>query len=325
LLRKVLLSDAKAAVHNGPTLRDSSLIGKAGEPLWLCTELEIGVVASSSEEVLAKIKAIRARGHHKIVIKEALGVAGHNAIRLLEPDLLETQRRWIARAVENRRQLLVEPWLERISDFSVQLEMETDGLKLIGYSGLLTNWKGQYHGNRAWPDFRRRICLDLPHLFPHVPDISNRITALYSEIFLVLEQQLQSLGYLGPLGIDAFVYRGADGKCRLKPIVEINPRYTMGRLTLELMQNVAPGSIGTMRLVSRKMIKADGFDAFRSWASAALERIPLEREGAPVPKMRQGVVLLSDPERAQVCLPVFEVVRSIRSELNENRSSVITI
>jgi hypothetical protein len=35
-----------------------------------------------------------ARGHHKIVIKEALGLAGGNALRLFEPEL-ETHRRWL--------------------------------------------------------------------------------------------------------------------------------------------------------------------------------------------------------------------------------------
>ncbi len=92
---------------------------------------------------------IRRRGHHKAIVKEALGLAGSNAIRLFEPELLETQRRWIANTTANGRQLVVEPWLERELDFSVQLEMADDGLKLCGYTGLINDAKGQFQGNVA--------------------------------------------------------------------------------------------------------------------------------------------------------------------------------
>ena len=72
-------------------------------------------------------------------MKEALGLAGHNAIRLWEPELLESQRRWLARAVREGRSVVVEPWLERVLDFSVQLEMSAAGLKLCGYTGLVND------------------------------------------------------------------------------------------------------------------------------------------------------------------------------------------
>ena len=116
-------------------------------------------------DALAAIAAIRQRGHHKIVVKQALGLAGGNAIRLFEPELLENQRRWIANALANRRQLVVEPWLERVRDFSVQLEMTADGLKLCGYTGLINDAKGQFQGNSAAPKFERRIPQDVIGLF----------------------------------------------------------------------------------------------------------------------------------------------------------------
>ena len=58
------------------------------------------------------------RGHHRIVVKEALGLAGSNAIRLWEPEVLRPQCRWMANALENGRRLVIEPWLEREMDFS---------------------------------------------------------------------------------------------------------------------------------------------------------------------------------------------------------------
>lgn len=40
--------------------------------------------------------------------------------------------------------------------------------------------------------------------------------------------------YTGPLGVDVLFYRDREGELRVKPVVEINPRYTMGRVALEL-------------------------------------------------------------------------------------------
>ena len=65
-----------------------------------------------------------------------------------------------------------------------------------------------------------------------------------------------------------------EGKCRLKPIVEINPRYTMGRVTVELMKHVAPGSRGLFRLVNHSMLRAEGFEDFAAYARALNERLP---------------------------------------------------
>jgi len=123
----------------------------------------------------------------------------------------------------------------------------------------------------------------------------------------MVEEQLQKVNYLGPISIDAFVYQTAAGEPRLKPIVEINPRYTMGRLSLELMHNVAPGSTAVFRLLSRREVAAEGFDSFPTFAAAKSQQKALNLVGEPVTKIRSGFVCLSDPERAQVCLATFEV------------------
>ena len=276
---------------------------------WLCTENEVGVAVNSLDEALAAITTIRRRGHHKIVIKEALGLAGSNAMRLFEPEILETHRRWIANAVENHHQLVVEPWLERVLDFSVQLEMSDDGLKLCGYTGLLNDAKGQFQGNSAAPGHQKKIPANLIALFPEPPDIAQRLHALYADIFVLLEAELHRVNYLGPVGIDAFAYRDTNGKIRLKPVVEINPRYTMGRLTVELMKHVAPGSHGLFRLVSRKQTIAEGFGDFMALARSLAEKFPIQLKGEPSARISAGVICLNDPAQAQVCLAVFQVAR----------------
>lgn len=288
---------------------------------WICSTNEIGIAVNSLDDALKTIAAIRARGHHKIVVKEALGLAGSNSMRLFEPELLESHRRWLANALSDGRQLVIEPWLERERDFSVQLEMTSDGLKLCGYTGLLNDAKGQFQGNSAAPGHQKKIPANIIALFSGPPDIAQRLHRLYAEIFALLEHEFRHAKYVGPVGIDAFVYRDANGATRLKPIVEINPRYTMGRLTIELMRQTQSGSHGMFRLINRAMLRAEGFENFSDYARSLMKKFPLRLEGETVSRIHEGALCLNDPTQAQACLAVFQVVRNSDANLIASSSS----
>ena len=307
LLRKIIAG--RAALPRSPNKETAQQRRLTND--WLCTENEVGVALDTLDETLAAIAKIRRRGHHKIIVKEALGLAGSNAMRLFEPELLESHRRWLANAVANGRQLVVEPWLERELDFSVQLEMTGDGLKLCGYTGLINDAKGQFQANVATPGHQKKIPANLIALFPDPPGIAQRLHALYADIFALLEEKLRHTNYLGPVGIDAFAYRDAQEKIRLKPVVEINPRYTMGRLTVELMKHVAPGSRGEFRLVSRKQMQTDSFANFVAYARWLTGKFPVQLKGEPSARISEGVICLNDPARAQVCLAIFQVTHDV--------------
>lgn len=294
LLRKFLAS--QSAIGHRPS----------AIPDWLCSENEVGVAVDSLEHALTAIASIRKRGHHKIIVKQAIGLAGSNAIRLFEPELLEAHRRWMTKTLASGQQLVVEPWLERLVDFSVQLEMTSDGLKVCGYTGLLNDAKGQFQGNWAESHHHTRIAARVVAQFREPLDISRRLLQLYADIVSLVEAELRRADYLGPLGIDAFVYRDANSQARLKPIVEVNPRYTMGRLTVELMRRVCQNSSGTFRLQNLAAVRAEGCEDFPSYAKMLAEKSPLQLQGEPVPRIRSGTLCLNDPARAGVCLAVFE-------------------
>ena len=136
---------------------------------------------------------------------------------------------------------------------------------------------------------------------------------VFGELATRLSVELKRAGYLGPVGVDAVVYRDREGFARLKPIVEINPRYTMGRLTLELMKRVAPGAHGTFRLVSTANLRKKGFADLSAYAQQLREDFPLRLEGDPVAKIRSGALCLNDPAQAQAVLAVFQVGDDVRS------------
>src|SRR5665213_637585 len=276
----------------------------------LCAENEIGVAVNSLDQALAVISKIRARGHHKVIVKAAFGVAGSNALRLFEPEILETQKRWLTHAFAQKRERVVEPWLERELDFSVQLEMTAGGLKLCGYTGLLNDARGQFQANFAEPHHHQRIPANVVSLFRTPADIANRLLEFYGEVFAALETELRGVDFTGPVGIDAFVYRAADGAMKLKPVVEINPRYTMGRVLVELMRQTCQNSFGTFRLVNAAQLRAAGFENFSTCVQWLGKTFPLQLEGEPVSRIREGALCLNDPAQAQAVLAVFHVSRT---------------
>lgn len=109
-----------------------------------------------------------------------------------------------------------EPWMDRVFDFSTQWEIN----ELIQFLGATQNetTKRGFHISNSVGDLQKFFGQHLPFLEEQKKE---------SEMLL---STLQELGYFGPVGIDAMIYEGP----KLRSIVEINPRKTMGRLALEL-------------------------------------------------------------------------------------------
>lgn len=286
-------------------------LGETPPASWLCPETVAGIETRTLDEAMATIAGVRRRGHHRVVVKEALGLAGSNAIRLWEPTLLAAQRQWMTNRFAAGARLVVEPWLERVCDFSIQYEMGARGLQVRGYTTLLNDPNGQFLGNLAAPNAARHLPAAVSAAFREPADITVQLQARFEQLRHRLEAELAARRFVGPLGIDAFVYRDADGRPRLKPVVEINPRYTMGRLTLELMRQAAPGQTGLFRIVSRRQLERENAPSFAVWAERLREQHPVELAGEPVARLRSGVIGLNDPATAEACLAVFIVGNSV--------------
>ncbi|HIG17534.1 MAG TPA: hypothetical protein EYQ31_09745, partial [Candidatus Handelsmanbacteria bacterium] len=62
---------------------------------------------------------------------------------------------------------------------------------------------------------------------------------------------------------------------RLKPIVEVNPRYTMGRIGLALGRRVLSARTAVWRIVRVKDLIDAGYPSAEAWAQALQLRMPL--------------------------------------------------
>jgi hypothetical protein len=161
------------------------------------------------------------------VIKANWGMAGRERI-LIPGQPAAVELAWIRSRLQDQGAVFVEPWVLRIAEAGIQIQIPQFGPpQLIGVAELLCDPLGQYRG--SWftdaPDKR----------FDWQPAVDVAMRAA---------GRLQDRGYFGPVGIDAMQYRLPDGSIRLRPLQDINARWTMGRLSLGWRKYLRPDESG---------------------------------------------------------------------------------
>ncbi len=122
---------------------------------------------------------------------------------------------------------VLEPWLERERDFSAQMLVEPDGtLRLLGTLEILAAPSGRPLGHRGTLDTRGRIASGLDE------------DATLREAAAAAGRAARDAGYRGPLGLDGFRFRAPGGGSEIRPLVEINARFTVGMVVIGLLRRV---------------------------------------------------------------------------------------
>jgi len=183
-------------------------------------ETELGVVleraacVTSSDELNRAVAALADRGW---VLKGEFGGAGRE-VRFGTGTLSEADIAWASNRFRRGLAVIVEPRLNSIEEAGTQFEIHRDGrVEFLGVTLLLTRPNGGYLGSRFRDD-------------PSLIETWKEAIAICSEA----AQRVAAEGYIGPLGIDAMRYRDAAGAIQMRPLQDLNARYTMGRLALGL-------------------------------------------------------------------------------------------
>jgi hypothetical protein len=168
-------------------------------------------VCCSIEEVNKSVASL-----DRWLIKANFGAAGRERL-FGSGRLTEEMQQWLARRLDRDGAVFVEPFVEAVEEAGVQWDIPQEGgePELIGVVPLLSDDRGQYRGSVI------SDTSDMPEQWRTIVEVSRRVA-----------QRAQSLGYFGPLGIDAMRYRDAFGAIRDRPLQDINARWTMGRLAL---------------------------------------------------------------------------------------------
>lgn len=123
---------------------------------------------------------------------------------------------------------LLEPWLDRRADLSVQLRVDPDGaVVVLGTLELLVGPAGGWLGHRGELDARGRVFSGHPE--------DERLR----EAGAIVARAAFEAGYHGYAGVDGLVFADPDADVDvLRPVVELNARFTMGTVAVGAIRRV---------------------------------------------------------------------------------------
>ncbi|MFM7159512.1 MAG: hypothetical protein ACKO3P_03970 [Planctomycetaceae bacterium] len=161
------------------------------------------------------------------ILKANFGMAGREAIRGRGPSLTIPQIGFCESRSAQTGPLVLEPMLAPVEEVGVLWEISAGGVPEL--QGVARQWVV----GGAW-----RGCL---FFHPdHQPPHWAEAVASTSRV----AEKLAGWGYRGPLGIDAMWHRDAEGKVALRPLQDLNARWTMGRMGLAWHKRLESPSAG---------------------------------------------------------------------------------
>ncbi len=191
-------------------------------------DAKFGTLCRNVGEWRDAVSALSADGFNRWVAKPEISHAGRNRLIASGHDLNGQQRGWLEKHVRLGGCVYVEPWVKITAECGLQFEIDAGGeVRFLGATPLLNDPVGRYHGSiihkhelvSTWwlpaVDHGRKIC-----------------------------RAAFQAGYFGPLGIDSMTYEDAHGQTHLRPVNDVNARFTMGRLALELRSQMRAGECG---------------------------------------------------------------------------------
>lgn len=227
-----------------------------------------GVLCRDMDSAMAALRAGLKQGEVLIKALHACAGRGHRVV----DDTMElaATEAWLRRTIEWHGGVVVEPRLIRVLDFSSLYEVEgSSKVRWLGMGVMDNDSAGRFQGvrvGRKWGNMLDRDVAEFAFREAGVMELfGKRVPDLLGELLP---------GYVGPVGVDAMIHRGPAGELRLRPVVEVNVRMTMGRVALELQGRLGQGG-----------------------------KLSILRKGGVLP---QGALVLNDPEQAEVALLVWE-------------------
>ncbi len=165
----------------------------------------------------------------EVLIKSDQSTSGRGHLRvprgyLSDPALLKK--------LEDRKAkgdlFLIEPFFDKVHDFSIQYEILADGrVKEFDPRFFVVDHHFQYQGSVFGRALKGTIYEQSSKLLDQE---KLSIKAVHTKVI----EHLKELHYVGPVGIDAFIYKDSRGMLKVRPVVEVNARYTMGRIAHEM-------------------------------------------------------------------------------------------
>jgi hypothetical protein len=213
----------------------------------------------------------------QIVIKAPFSSAGRGLQILRHTTLNESIIQSINSIIASQRYVMVEPFLNKQFDFSLQYYCNGKGeMNYLGLGFFETDSKGQYLSN-----YLGGIPAEMEASLT-----KSRIHELQTCMTEVLSSSDIASNYTGYFGVDCMLVLDRDEKLRIHPCLEINLRYNMSTLALFLNKNIHTGTKGNFRIFNQYKASFDQFHLEMT------EKHPLEIQDG---KWRSGYLPLVSP------------------------------
>lgn len=266
---------------------------------------DLGQVVRSLEELREVFEATR---HRPLIVKAPLGASARGAIRVFDAWMSEGYERWVDRMLAQDGAVVVEKWRERVADLSWQIDVGEESTTHYGPARFLTDARGQYFGallNRMTEGLEEPLVRWI-----HDDGRSSRwLRQAQQRVGELVGDALRGRGYRGPAGIDAMLYREGEA-FYFQPIIEVNTRLTMGRVTLQLEKRVSRRRIGVMLIVPLHSILDQHGSVSAAMAWAEKVHPPLTVGTGPERSIDDGIVWLTDAAQAHAHIAVLLVAQT---------------
>ena len=206
-----------------------------------------------------------------IVVKCPYGFSGQGQKVLKSFSDWTKQKKWIEKKLQQQKEVIVEPWLDKVFDFSIQMDVSPNGPQVKGIARFLTDEQGRYLGALVKNTVGFLSTETKNFLFQE-----KLWKKEIEEVANFINENLLSTGYLGPVGIDSFVYRHQSGELLFKPLVELNPRYNMGHITVEFEKHLQARSVGVWNVMHKNQAIKNGFRDLKSFSLHMQKKFPLK-------------------------------------------------
>lgn len=284
---------------------------RGGVPDWLAGQEVSGRPVSSLYEVESALRDFERRGYTCAIYKTDFGAAGRGQKRIAcKLPMNDHDRGWLTSEFKRSReddalpQGVLEPELSRRADISFlwNFDSQQKSLNFMGWTQPLISRGRRFSGTVLGAPFSN--CDSEAKRFL----LENRCARLQQTSQWLAEHLrpvLCAVGFHGYLGVDAFVFQDAAGALKIKPLVELNPRMTMGHVALSLEKRLAPGVTGEFRIFTIEEWNAVGETLEEAQYQA------LSIAGKRQVRWQAGVIRLGEPSPGAKYVPALLVGEAV--------------
>ncbi len=250
-----------------------------------------------------------------IVIKAPYGCSGQNMKKVRSCDLTKSESNWIKKILKEQNSLIIEPWFNKVSDLSYQSKItELKEIINIGSTEFLTNQNGQYKGTFVGSK-KFHHSLNYKKFFYNNFNNTNGIEEILKAVSTFVGANLLQTNFEGPFGIDAFIYEDKNSTYgyRIKPLCEINPRITMGRVALEISKRIQTGTFAIWVHLRISDILNANFTNISDFIACIEKICPiiLDSNTSNTPLIKEGILFTNEALTAKSVLTTLIVGKNV--------------